>query len=595
MCCDLYVFGLKPDYVHSEKNDFALWISGLENFLESVAGTSAITIHYSVRCDAAPWVGQPFILIGTASEVDAYLALLPDSARDILADCAYFWILSDSAHAGLALLNSPSDRVLTLVPSSKDYNVVWDQLEDLIRYPSLVGLSRELSAVRSEITRIAQETMGPGTPVLVLGESGAGKAFVARALHKANERTRWSLRRDIVDAISAERGPDLNEISNKSPYCEIACGYFTEHLLQDQLFGHYQGAFADAREDKVGLLVKSSQGTLTLNDFDAAPLGVQAALLGVLDTPRSACAEIFRLGGENREPEKTWVWLVFTTNADIGSLVRQNKLREDFLFRFEDRIILLPPLRERLADLPSIAKRIWIDCWPVVPGKEEDSRRRALSPPVLQWIAEQKKTQWQGNIRALRTLLSLAASRAKLEQNKARPLQFLLAEIMARGPEYPDWLDIIKGPSCVPLFPPEVVSPAPPGPPLDAAISVSLDTQDPCIKAVRQLSVRELAREVRAKLSKGIGRPRFRLAHHNAPRPRRRTLIPMSLRLAHILWYVAKVGRIDKHVCVTMNKVGETTAIEDLDSLVGNQLIKKSERATKGLTSYVPVPGVFVP
>ena len=593
MCCRLYAFGLKPEYVYREENDFAQWVFGLDHFLESVAGKKAITIHRSARPDAAPWVGQPFLLVGTADEVDAYLAELPNSARKILADCAYFWILSDSEDAGLSLLNPPADRVITLVSFSRDYNVVWDQLENVIKHPSLVGLSRELSAIRSEITRIAEGTMGPGTPVLVLGESGAGKASVARALHEANQEMKWRLRQDVSDAESRNKERDLNGRPNKGPYRELACGYFTEHLLQDQLFGHYKGAFADAREDKVGLLVKSSGGTLALNDFDAAPLGVQAALLGVLDAPKGGSAEIYRLGGEDRKPEETWVWLIFTTNADISSLVRQNKMREDFLFRFEDRVISLPPLRERLADLPAIATRIWGDCWPLAPGKEDDSRRRALSPPVLQWVVEQQ-TEWKGNVRALRTLLSLAASRAKLEQNKARPLQSLLAEIMARGPEYPDLLDILKSRGGVSVFPSEIASPALPKLPAEPALSRQSDKDDPNVKAVCQLSIKELIREVRAKLSKEIGRPTFRRAHRKAPKTRSNRLIPISVRLARILWYVSKVGKINRHICAKMNEVKPTTAVKDLDLLVEVELLQKSGTSTKDLTSYVPVPGVFV-
>ena len=105
MPCDLYAFGLKPEYVHSAENEFAQWIAGLGTFLEFVAGRMGVVLHYSVDPDAAPWVGKPFILVGNAREVDDYLGRLPDSARDILRDCGYYWILSRNV-AGCSVSDS---------------------------------------------------------------------------------------------------------------------------------------------------------------------------------------------------------------------------------------------------------------------------------------------------------------------------------------------------------------------------------------------------------------------------------------------------------------------------------------------------------
>ena len=357
---------------------------------------------------------------------------------------------------------------MNLVSTSFDYNVIWDQLDDLINHPTVVGLSQELRWIRSEISRIADGDVGPGTPVLVLGESGSGKASIAWALHLANWERKRSLRGNVSDE-SDIRTEEQNEKDEKKLYHEIPCGYFTEHMLQDQLFGHHRGAFTGADNEKVGLLVKYSAGTLTVNDIGAADLSVQAALLSVLDAPKGKPAEIRRLGGEDQPTEPTRVWLIFTTSANISSLVRENKMREDFLFRFEDRVISVPPLHKRRADLPAIAKHIWSGLW-----NPDDTRRRALAPPVLRWLAEQK-TEWRGNVRALRTLLSLAASRAKLEQNKLRPAQSLMAEIMAKGPEYPDWLDILREP-VISVFVLKSLSPLPTQPSVTAVGSTSQDT-----------------------------------------------------------------------------------------------------------------------
>ena len=434
MGVDLFVFGLKHEYVHSRDDKFAQWISGLEEYLQSVAGQEAVTVHYSTRSEAAPWIGQPFLIIGSGSEVDEYLQGLSAEALKILRDCAYFWFLSDDERVGVSF-PLPKDRALSLLCTAKDYGVLWDRLEDLVKHPDIIGLSNELYIIRSNISRIASQENGPGTPVLVLGETGSGKSAVAQALSATKRRPEESVPHSGPAASESAVSADGQGALGRKK--EIACGFFTETMLQDQLFGHYKGAFTGADNNKVGLLERNKGGTLVLHDVDTAP-AIQAAFLSVFDTTRGKSAEIYRLGGEDKDPDLTDVWLIFTTNADIGSLVEQQKMREDFLFRFEDRVIFVPPLRERAADLPAIARYIWERCWAAT-----DTRRRGFSPAVAEWLSGQRTTEWRGNVRALRALLSLAASMAKLPAHRHRTLQSILAEIMSRGPEYPNWIGIL--------------------------------------------------------------------------------------------------------------------------------------------------------
>jgi DNA-binding NtrC family response regulator len=436
MGVDFFAFGLKDEYVYSDSDKFAQWVSGLEDYLKKVAGR-AVTVHYSTRPEAAPWIGRPFLIIGSSSEVDGYLRACSAQALEILRDCAYFWFLSDDAGVGASCQELPKERTLSLVQTSKDYGVLWGRLEDLVKHPDIVGLSNELYVIRSNISRIASQENGPGTPVLVLGESGSGKSAVAQALSASKRRPKESMEESGQAAIGSAL-PTVPQAApeKKNAAAEIACGYFTEEMLQDQLFGHYEGAFTGANKNKKGLLARHNGGTLVLHDVDAAP-AIQSALLSVFDTKRGESASITRLGGEDKETDETNVWLIFTTNADIGSLVEQQKMREDFLFRFEDRVIFVPPLHERRADLPAIARHIWESCWAAT-----DTRRRGFSPPVAEWLSEQG-TKWRGNVRALRALLSLAASMAKVPAHHHRTLQSLLAEIMSRGPEYPNWIGIL--------------------------------------------------------------------------------------------------------------------------------------------------------
>jgi hypothetical protein len=208
-----------------------------------------------------------------------------------------------------------------------------------------------------------------------------------------------------------------------------------------------KGAYTGALKDKEGLLEACKNGALLLNDLDAAPKEVLGALLSILNTKKGEAANFSRLGDQEENQRSTKAWLLFSTNKDIAQLVAEEKFREDFIFRLEDRVIFVPPLRQRPADIPALSYHIWNAVWGNDEQKNERSpavrtRSSALSPPVIEWMLLQP-TNWIGNVRALRALLLLAASMAKLPTRTEDPLQEILREIMARGPEYPDWVGIL--------------------------------------------------------------------------------------------------------------------------------------------------------
>jgi DNA-binding NtrC family response regulator len=236
-----------------------------------------------------------------------------------------------------------------------------DRIEGNLR---LVGSSAGMERVRTLIAKVAPTQ----STVLILGETGTGKELVARAVH--DESTRAG-----------------------EPFVAINCGALPETLIESELFGHRKGAFTGADEHRVGLFEVANGGTIFLDEIGELPKAMQAKLLRVLES-----REIRRVG-ENKSLNVD-VRVVCATHRDLPEMVAAGEFREDLMYRINTFEIFLPPLRDRLDDIPEIAEHLL-------------GRFRGRSTPGRRQIAEDaiealKLHIWPGNVRELANVLEHA-------------------------------------------------------------------------------------------------------------------------------------------------------------------------------------------
>lgn len=257
----------------------------------------------------------------------------------------------------LVELQAVLQRVAAKRELTNKYRAIQRRLERLEGSPDLLGDSPAMQQVRAVIAKVAPSH----STVLILGETGTGKELVARALHKQ------SLRADM-------------------PFVAINCGALPETLIESELFGHRKGAFTGAEEHRIGLFQVANGGTLFLDEIGELPKAIQAKLLRFLES-----GEVRRVG-EN-ESFTCDVRVVCATHRRLDEMVAQGEFREDLWFRLNTFEIHLPPLRERIEDIPLLARHFAKRLRPPIRPEDE-----LLAPEVL---AAFSAYHWPGNVREL--------------------------------------------------------------------------------------------------------------------------------------------------------------------------------------------------
>jgi len=254
------------------------------------------------------------------------------------------------------------NKALSTVTLHRQVDVLRQEIDH--RYDHLVGTNAKMA----EQLTIAKQAAQSDVTVLLLGETGTGKEVVARAIH------RWSPRRS-------------------KPFIAINCAALPEHLLENELFGHEKGSFTGAIKREPGKIETAEGGTVFLDEIGDMPLPLQTRLLRVIQDQT-----FYRVGGT--QPVHTTVRFVAATNKDIRRAIQQGVFREDLYYRLAVITVTLPPLRERMDDVPALARHFLDRA-----VKVGVHRSCALSDNAARAL---QQYQWPGNIRELENVLMRA-------------------------------------------------------------------------------------------------------------------------------------------------------------------------------------------
>jgi two-component system, NtrC family, response regulator AtoC len=327
--------------------------------------------------------------------------------------------------------------------------------------------------------RLCARAAASSINVLILGETGVGKEVLARSLHAQSSR-------------------------GKAPFLALNCAGLAETLIESELFGYERGAFTGAATAKTGLLESANGGTVFLDEIGEMPLTLQARLLRVLET-----REVLPVGGVKTRTID--VRFASATNRDLEADVLAGGFRRDLFFRLNGLSISIPPLRERVGEIPGLTEQFLEQAC-----RESGRPAPRLAPPALELLLSYR---WPGNIRELKNVIERAVV---LCDGDVIDLGHLPVEKMRPAASV-----VIVAPTPAPLLSPETsVSGSVPGLPgmpfLDPASLSAADQaeRDRILHALKEHAGNQTA----ASQALGIPRRTFvaRLTRYGIPRPRKR-------------------------------------------------------------------------
>ena len=228
-------------------------------------------------------------------------------------------------------------------------------------FGKLIGESPAMQEVYDKISMVAQSDV----TVLITGESGTGKDLTAQSIHALSQR-------------------------KKKKFVPVNCPTVPESILESELFGYKKGAFTNAMRDKSGLFQEAHGGTIFLDEIGDIGPTIQTKLLRVLQEK-----EIKPLG--DTRSRKVDVRIVASTNRDLAQKIEKGEFREDFFYRLSVFTIILPPLRDRITDIPPIARHlVKKHC------RKLNKPEKKIDPALMDLLLKQ---HWQGNVRELENML----------------------------------------------------------------------------------------------------------------------------------------------------------------------------------------------
>jgi formate hydrogenlyase transcriptional activator len=240
-----------------------------------------------------------------------------------------------------------------------------EEIDHALMFEDIVGSSEALRKVLHQVAKLAPSD----STVLILGETGTGKELIARAIHKRSKR--------------ADRA-----------FIGVNCAAIPPSLIASELFGHEKGAFTGATQRRMGRFEAANGGTIFLDEIGDLPPETQVVLLRVLQE-----REIERVGSNKSIPVD--VRVLAATHRDLNALVAEGQFRKDLLYRLNVVPIVMPPLRERVADIPVLVE-YFIDRFGKMAGKQF---RRTIDNKSLRLF---KAYDWPGNVRELQNVIERA-------------------------------------------------------------------------------------------------------------------------------------------------------------------------------------------
>jgi transcriptional regulator with GAF, ATPase, and Fis domain len=347
------------DYIAAAEFEFSVVTFAASVRRDSLKGAHVVVIEPPLGDDA---------LRGLTSELRAQPATIPVVIYDPLAildersaalpglDCTHITEELD-ADEFAAFLKFNVERFERLNSEAKA-NEPWRGM--------LVGESQPMKLLHSMIRLVGPRK----STVLITGETGTGKEIVARAIHMASDRAGARM-------------------------VAVNCAAIPENLFESELFGHARGAFTGAVVDRLGRFEQAHRGTIFLDEIGEVPLEIQPKLLRVLQQ-----REIQRLGGTGDVPID--VRVVAASNQELDQAVADGRFREDLLYRLNVVPIVVPPLRDRVSDIPLLADHfIEKICL------REGFRAKTLSPDAQRRLADY---EWPGNVRQLEHTIEMAVT-----------------------------------------------------------------------------------------------------------------------------------------------------------------------------------------
>ncbi|MCB2098867.1 MAG: sigma-54-dependent transcriptional regulator [Parvularculaceae bacterium] len=340
--------------------------------MPGLGGMEALKRAKSMREDL------PVIVLTAQGGIDTVVEAMQNGATD-------FFVKPASPERVIVSINN----ALNLTTLKGEVSRLKRKREGAMGFKDLIGHSAALK----NVMRVGERAAASNIPILITGESGVGKEMIARAIQGSSERAGRS-------------------------FITVNCGAIPENLVESILFGHEKGSFTGAHQKHIGKFQEADGGTIFLDEVGELPADMQVKLLRVLQE-----GEVDPIG--SKRPVKVDVRVISATNRDLTEEVKAGRFREDLYYRLNVFPVHIPPLRERVEDVPAL-----VDHFIQRYNAEERRDVRGVQHEVLEVLMRQP---WPGNVRQLENTIFRAVVLAEAPYLSARDFPLLSSEFEAAG------------------------------------------------------------------------------------------------------------------------------------------------------------------